>query len=392
MSSKVFQFPRILILLLLITFANFLGLLITPALPEIAERFNFPGSMGTWIMALFLVGYSVGQLLYGPYANRFGRKPTITFGMLLALFGTILCYFSEEFWVFAVGRVIQALGAAVGLKIGFTIVGDLNQGGQATKALATLSSAFGIMPGIAIAIGGYITEMYGAEGCFIFLGIYTVFLWSICQILPETVHELNRDALKIKKVAYHYGEQFKDAYLVLYAFLAGLTSCILYIFSTVSPYLGMKGLALSPQQFGYWAILPSFGFLCGAITSRKMGDKYHPRINILSGILIILVATLVSSFTFATGHMNVWTLFIPTAFMYLGANLIWSNALSKGLTGAHDKSNASAVMQFVNMGTATIAVFIIQGFDPTFPMLFPASLGVLLILIFLCWFRLRAHH
>lgn len=392
MSSRVFQFPRILILLLLFTFANFLGLLITPALPEIAEHFNLQGEMGTWIMALFLVGYSAGQLIYGPAANRFGRKPTITIGMFLALLGTILCYFSEEFWVFLIGRIIQAIGGAVGLKIGFTIVGDLNKDGQATKALATLSAAFGIMPGIAIAIGGFITEMYGAGGCFIFLGIYTVFLWLICQILPETASELHRDALRVKNMAHRYGEQFKDAYLVLYAFLAGITTSLLYIFSTISPYIGMVNLGLSPEIFGYWALLPSLGLLCGALISRKTGDKYPPRVNIISGILITLIAALVLSFTFATGHMNVFTLFVPTAFMYLGCNLVWSNALSKGLVGAHDKSNASAVMQFINMGTATVAVFIIQGFNPTAVMLFPACLGILLIIMFLCWFRLRAHH
>lgn len=392
MPSRVFQFPRILILLLLFTFANFIGLLITPALPDIAEHFNLHEEMGTWIMALFLVGYAVGQLFYGPVGNRFGRKPAISLGMSLALLGTILCYFSGEFWVFAIGRVIQAIGGAVGLQVGFTIIGDLNKEGQATRALATLSAAFGIMPGVAIATGGYITEFYGAGGCFIFLGIYTCFLWIICQALPETAPELHRDALKLKNISRHYGKQFKDPYLVLYAFLAGIASSLLYLFTTLSPYLGIVSLGLSPEMFGYWALLPTLGFLCGAFISRTTSYKYHPRINIISGILIILVASLVLSFTFATGYMSVFTLFVPAVFLFLGSNLIWSNALSKGLMGAHDKANASSVMQFINMGTATVAVFIIQGFNPTSIMLFPACLGVLLVIMFLCWFRLRAHH
>lgn len=390
MPSRVFRFPRILILLLLFTFANFLGLLITPALPEIARMFSLSEPAGMWIMSVFLVGYTFGQLPYGPIANRFGRKPAITIGMLFALFGTILCYFAQDYGVFLLGRLIQSVGAAVGLKIGFTIIGDLNTDGQATKALATLSAAFGVMPGVAVFLGGYLTQYFGPDGCFIFLGAYIVILWLLCQSIPETAPQLHAQALKLPNIASNYGKQFKDSYLVLYAFLAGLSTSLLYIFSTLAPYLSIERIGITPEQYGYFALIPSIGLLSGAMISRSV--KTPPRIMMISGILIVLFSSFVLSYLFAAGYVNLWSLFLPAFFMYMGCNLIWSNALSKGLTGASDKSNASAVMQFLNIGTAMVAVFIVQGFSPTATMLFPFALWVLIVLMFLSWFKLRAHH
>lgn len=390
--SSLIKFPRLLILLLLITFPGFLGVLFTPSLPQIAGDFGVSENMAQWTMSIFLIGYAIGQLPYGPLANRFGRKKAIAIGFTIALVGTLLAYTATAFWALCLARFIQALGSAVGLKIAFTMVGDLHAGEMATKAISTLTLAFGIMPGLATAIGGYITVIWGWQGCFLFLALYTFGLWLLCIPLPETARELQKDALDLNKIGHGLAKQMKDPFLMLHAFLTGLTTTIVYVFATLSPYIAIEKIGISPDQFGLWAFVPSLGIFTGSLISRTLSSRLNSRINMLCGILIVITGAAVLSVCFANSWITVWSLFIPTYFIYMGSNLIWTNASSKGISESKDKSNASAVIQFANMGTATIGVFLIGAFSPTAAMLLPAALGIIIILMFVTWLKLKEHH
>lgn len=389
MSTEIVRFPKIIILLLVCTFANFMGILFTPSLPMLGADFGIEPKVATLTMSIFLVGYALGQLPYGPLANRFGRKGALTIGILIALFGTLIALFSTSFWALCVGRFLQAIGSSAGLKVAFTMVGDIHEGEAATKAVALFGFAFGLAPGIATAIGGTVATFGGWKGCFLLLGIYTIVLWILIQFLPETAHELHKDALELKKIGAGYKRQFKDSYIVLHALMAGLTTASIYIFVTLSPYLAKDYAGLSPAEFGFWAIVPSLGICTGSIFTRKM-SRVNPRVMILSGILIFLIATLVVSLCFANAIINVWSLFIPIYFLYVGNNIIWSNALAHGLNKSKDKSNASAVIQFINMGCAMVGVFLVNLFSPDTQMLLPAAFGVILVLLLTSWLTLKA--
>ena len=160
---------------MLISLATVLAVLVTPALPQISQAFDLLPSENQWTMTTYLFGFSFGPLIYGPLGNRFGRKKSILFGLIISIIGSALAFLSGSFWVLCLGRFIQALGAAVGLKITFTMVGDLHSGQSATKVLSLLLLGLAIAPSIGIAIGGFITVAFGWKGCFAFLILYSMF-------------------------------------------------------------------------------------------------------------------------------------------------------------------------------------------------------------------------
>lgn len=389
--SNITQFPRIIILLLLISFASFLCALFAPALPMIAEYYGISSSLAQWTMSIFLIGYTLGQLPYGPLSNRFGRKKALAMGAFIAFVGSLICYFSSEFWELCVGRFIQALGSSAGLKVAFTMVGDVHQGKAATRGVSLLTLAFGVMPGIAIAIGGYLVIYFGWQSCFLFLALYSALIWLLTLFLPETAKELDPDALQVRKIAHGLATQFKDSYVTLHAFLVGLSTAGIYIFTTLSPYIAIDRIGLAPNEFGLWSLLPALGLASGAFISVNL-SRYNPRINMLSGILITLIGTIVLSVCFANDLVNVWSLFFPVYFIYIGINIIWSNSSSKGLSEATNKANASAVIQFINLSCATAGVFLIEVVPPTTTMLLPTAQAILIILMFATWIKLKAHH
>ena len=99
------------ILLLLISFATVTGILFTPALPQIAQSFGISDGRAQMTMSIFLSGYCLGQLPYGPLANRYGRKKTVYIEIALAALGSFLAYASTTFALLCAARFIQALGA-----------------------------------------------------------------------------------------------------------------------------------------------------------------------------------------------------------------------------------------------------------------------------------------
>ena len=390
--EKFLKFPRILILLLLISFASISAVIFTPSLPSLAESFAISEAKAQWTISLFLIGYALGQLPYGPLANRFGRKKAIYLGIGLAICGLFISYFSDSFWMLCLGRFVQAVGSSVGFKIAFTMINDTQRKEDAAKALSLLMLAFVIMPAIGVAIGGFITVLWGWKGNIVFLGFYSVFLGLLSLTLPETAKQLDPNALQWRKIIRGYGRQFRDLHLVLYALLGGLTTALLYVFATLAPYVGILDIGMTPDKFGLWSFIPYSGLFFGILLTHRIAGNQKPQGAILSGILLALAGILAMAICFTNGWLNPWTLFLPMFAVQMGDSLIYTFASTSGVSESSDKSNASAVLQFITMAVATASIYLVGFVPPTHALLIPSSLGIIAIVMLLIWLTLRFLH
>ena len=176
-------------LLLLISFASVNAVLFTPALPSIADFFNITDSMAEKTITWFLVGYTFGQLLYGPIANRFGRKPALFVGIGLQLFSSLLCVFAgylHVYWLLVLGRFFLALGSGVGLKMTFTFVNESYESKIASQKIAYLMLAFAIIPGLSVALGGLLITYFDWTSCFYAGGVYGLILLCLVSNKNDT--------------------------------------------------------------------------------------------------------------------------------------------------------------------------------------------------------------
>ena len=116
------------LLLSYICIASFSAAIITPALPQIGSFFHITSSSLSWVISIFLVGYVIGQLIYGPIANRFGSVNALRSGLVINLVGIIICLIGTKYLIYSVmlaGRFITALGSASGLACTFMLMHDL---------------------------------------------------------------------------------------------------------------------------------------------------------------------------------------------------------------------------------------------------------------------------
>ncbi len=375
--------PSLLILLLLVSFASVSAVLFTPALPEITQKLGISTKEAQLTMSIFLVGYALGNLPWGPVSNRFGRKRAAFFGILLAIVGSflvVLVNFFQFFSLFVFGRFLMALGSSVGMKIAFTIIGDVYQGEKATKKIAHLSLSFAIGPAIAIALGGFLTSYYGWESCFYFLTGYSILLLFLTSLLPETAEKLDRQALSFSKVREGYRRKLKNRMLVTSALLMGCVTSFVYLFASEAPFIGIDVIGLQADTYGLLNFIPPVGMIAGSMLSHALAGKKEAPYAIMLGIAIMFFSSAAMFLLFLLGKISAWSLFLPMPFVYVGTSLVFSNSSALAMTHAKDKSNASAMMNFINLSITVIALFVI-GSIPTSVFTLPVIFMVIAFLM-----------
>ena len=359
--------PSLFILLMLSSFASVTAVLFTPALPAMTTYFQITSGEAQAAVTLFLLGYAFGNLPYGPLSNRFGRKPTLYLGLSIAIVGSLLILGAGTlhlFWLVVIGRLIAGLGSSVGLKIAFTMIGDTSLAHHATKKMSYLILAFAIAPGLAIACGGFLTKQFGWMSCFYFLTGYSLLLLLLAFLLPETAQKLEPEALHLSNIKAGFLAKLKNKKIVLSALMMGCSTSCIYLFASEAPFIGIEKIGLPPDIYGLLNFIPPLGMIIGSFISLRLVGKKEVLTIFLIGMTIGLAATLIMFLLFLLGSLNLYTLFLPMPIIYMGFSLVYSNASSLAMSSARNKSNASAIVNFLNMGFSMVSLFV-MGFLPS---------------------------
>lgn len=386
------QHPSFFMLLLLISFPAVNAVLFTPGLPNLTSAFNISTDQSQYTLSFFLIGYALGQLIYGPLANRFGRKPTIYSGICLQILSSLLCVLAGKILCYPLlilGRLLLALGAGVGLKMTFTLVNDCYPPQMASKKISYLTLAFAITPGISIALGGLLNEHYGWISCFYAGAFYGFLLLLLMTRLPETLEAIDQHALKIKNLLQGYARQFKTISVVAGGLMMGMVTSYIYVFASIAPFIAMNILGMTSTEYGIANMLPTSGLVCGSLFSAHRSDAHPVKNTIYLGIIFISIGlAFMAAMVFAQQPATL-SLFLPMTIVYFGLALILANASSIAMGQASNKSQAAAVMSFVNMSTATVSVLSMGFFVVSSQLMLGVYLSLLISMICIYRFILR---
>lgn len=360
-------------LLLMISFASVNAVLFTPALPNITTYFNISTEAAQQTITWFLIAYAFGQLIYGPLANRFGRKPTLYAGIKLQIISSLMCAAAGMFHSYPtliIGRFLLGLGSGVGLKMTFTLVNEFYSQKIAAQKTSYLMLAFAITPGLGVAIGGILNEHYGWMSCFYAGAIYGVILLILTTRLPETKPNLDKNALKLHHLMVAYSSQFKSLRLISGGLLMGGGTCFVYVFAALAPFIAINLLHMSSSAYGIANLLPSVGLATGSIVAAQLVKIYEQAFVMKTGIIIALGGGVMMLISVLLQLPALLILFIPMMICYFGMSFIFANASTIAMGSVTDKAHGAAVMSFINMGFATLIVLSL-GLFPTQPLLMP---------------------
>lgn len=374
-------------LLSYISIASVSAAIITPALPAIQTHYAL--SLGTveWVVSAFLIGYVVGQLIYAPLANQYGRLRALRIGLVINLTGIIICLLGIKinlYWLLILGRLITALGAASGLACTFMLINEWLPESQRKTAMSYSVLSFALGVGVAVMLGGLITEYWDWQGCFWFLLVHGVLMLWGTKVFSETL--ITAKPIHPRTILRDYSAALSSPKLVIFSFVVGCCSAISYCFSAAGPQVAHDVLQLSAAQYGYWNSLNIIGMLCGGFLVKELLARFSVPwviaigfLGVAMGIVSLFILWLIDNHSALWFFLTTASLYLFSSLLFAGGSLIASNALS-------DKASAAAMMSFVNMCFATAAV-IIMGYlvsNPLLGFILILSLIWMLVVALLC--------
>lgn len=391
--SKNFYF---LILVFFSTFPAICAILFTPALPEIAQYLNVTPQESQKSISVFLVGYALGFLPWGPIANDLGRKKTTFIGVGIALFGLVLCMLIKSYpslLILNIGRFLTALGSSVGVKITYTYISDLFSKDEILGKISYLIIAMAISVSLSTALGGYLTTEFGYFSCLIATLGYGLFLLICAFLLPETLKKENHVPIEAISVMQGYGKSFKNKALLKASLIMGSCTSFTYLFASLAPFIVISEMGYTPKEYGFYNFIPSLGIVIGFYMIQFMQSRLSHFTQIKIGIAFIFASVSFIAYESYLGSMTVMPLFIAMAFIYTGIAITFANSSTLALSTSDDKSNTSAIMNFLNMSFCCFVLFSTEAISIKASMLMPAIFFLLGsgLIVFLLILKKDAH-
>ncbi|WP_417602619.1 multidrug effflux MFS transporter [Owenweeksia hongkongensis] len=288
-----------------------------PGFSAIAKDLNTDVASVGLTLTSYFIGISVGQLIYGPLVDRYGRKKPLLIGLSIYLVAALGCAFSPSIdWLIAL-RLILALGGCVGMVASRAIVRDIFPVNETARVFSTLLLVMGIAPIIAPTIGGYVTSAFGWKYIFIILSaISAVLILLVYRGLAETKEFDPMVSLKPGKVAKGYFEVLKNREFLTFSMAGSVTMAGMFTYITGSPFVLMEIYGFSETEFGWIFGLNAFGFIAGSQVNRAwLRKRSTESISNITAVILFLVGC-VLTFTHFSNILNA-PLLLTLLFLFL---------------------------------------------------------------------------
>lgn len=382
----------ILVLALLSAFAPFATDMYLPALGHMARAYSTDTGRIEGTLSAFFLGLAIGQAIYGPLIDRFGRKPPLLIGVSLFVLATLGCLLTRDIDVLISFRVLQAMGGCAGMIIGRAIINDLYGPTESARVLSLMMMFMTIAPIMAPMVGGWMLGWAGWESIFVFIIVFG----STCGLMawrfvPETLATTGRAPLSVGSVANAYAQLARRPAFILPAISGALGQASMFAFITGSPFIFMQRFGLSEQQFGWLFGLTAVGIAVGAQINRT-GLKRVPVRTMLGRALLCNLAA-AATLVLVADTLLLPLLAIPLWCLIATLGLIGSNAAATAMAASAPYSGSGSaligVLQFgCAAGVSTLVALNQNGsaYPMTIAMLTVSSLATL------TWFGTRRWH
>ncbi|MCA9832396.1 MAG: multidrug effflux MFS transporter [Thermomicrobiales bacterium] len=343
-------------LALLLGFSSISTDLYLPAMPTMELEFGANHGALEWTVSGYLLGFSIGQLFWGPFSDRRGRKLPLAIGISIFIVGSLGCSLAGGVTVLLLCRIVQALGASAAVVIGRAIVADLYQGRAAAQVLSTLTAIMVIAPMIGPSLGARILDWFGWNAIFWFLGVVGVIaLVLLVTILPET-HPSQRRA-NIDTTSFR--DILGNRRLVLYGLITGAYTAGVFSYVAGSSFAFVSWYGLSPDAYGLVFGAGALGIIGMNLLNRRMVATRGVDHMLFIGVVIAVVFSALALVAALVG-VNAWLFGALLLGYCLSNGLISANALSGGLnTVEHGRGRASAFLGFTQYGGGMVGSLIL---------------------------------
>lgn len=356
---------------ILLTMAVALGPMSTdfylPSLPSLVDYFATDVASVQLTLSVFLVGFAVGQLFYGPLSDRYGRRPVMLAGVVIFTLASVACMLATSVEMLIAARLVQAIGACAGPVLGRAVVRDVYGREGAARMLALISAAMALAPLIGPIIAGYLTVWFGWQSNFLVLTLYGLLvLFGILAALDET-NAHRGEVTSLAQMLRNYRAILHNRVWLGYVLCNSATYTGLFAFISGSSFVFIEVLGLPPHLFGACFATAVTGYIAGTMFSARMVMRSGIEPMVLSGAAICALGGLAMAGLALGGVQTVWSVLGPMMLFCAGVGLVMPNSMAGAIGPFPTMAGAaSALLGFIQMTfAAVVGIGVGAAFDGT---------------------------
>jgi MFS transporter, DHA1 family, multidrug resistance protein len=346
-------------LLGLLTFSGPVGMhIFVPALPAAAKDLHATPAATELTISLYILGLAVGQLLYGPASDRFGRRPALLVGLCIFTIASIAGLFASDIHTLVLARFFQALGGCSGLVLARAIIRDTSLPHEAARRLALTNLLVTAGPAVAPLIGGGLSGLWGWRAILIGLGALGVANFVLAwRMLPETRPEAL--FVSASRYARDYVGLLRSRQFLGYAVGGACATTSLYAFIACAPFIFVDRLHAPSASVGLYLALLVSGIWLGSLLASQLIARFSlTRFVVVANAISVAAAASFLGLLIADRATLVGT--IATMFVFsVGVGAAAPAALIKAISvNPRVTGTASGLYGSVQMAVAGVLVML----------------------------------
>jgi MFS transporter, DHA1 family, multidrug resistance protein len=325
-----------------------------PSLPGLLRHFDADIAEVQLTLSVFLVGLAVGQLVYGPLSDRFGRRPVLLAGLILYVVASAICALAPSVPTLIAARLLQATGACAGPVVCRAVVRDVHGREGAARILSYMGAAMALAPALGPILGGFVEAWLGWRANFAILCIYgAVGLALTAAILPETAPHRGESGGGLDAALRGYLGLLGQRVYIGFVLCCALAYGGIFCFISGSSFVFVDIIGLAPQLYGVCFGAIVLGYILGTLMGGRLTRRIGVERLVRTGGLISAVGGLALLLSVWTTGASVAGILLPTVIYMVGTGLVLPNAMA-GAIGPFPRmaGTAAALLGFVQMGLA----------------------------------------
>lgn len=356
------------ILSALMGFASISTDLYLPALPAMARALNSNAGAMALTISSYLIGFSLGQLLWGPVGDRFGRRIPIAMGLVLFALGSAGCAMAGSAWALIGWRMVQAVGACAGVVLARAMVRDLYSGARAAQMMSTLMTVMAIAPLIGPIVGGQILVFASWRAIFwtlVGIGLATL---AALFALPETLPSERRNREPMTVAMARYGSLVRERRLMGYAGAGAFFYGGIYGYVAGTPFAYISYHHVAPQFYGLLFAAGIVGIMAANLINARLVMRLGGERLLRAGTLVAAVSGMALAVTARTDWGGLMGLVVPLFLFVAMTGFIVANSIAGALASFPLRAGAvSALVGSIQYGAGIAGSALVGAFADATP-------------------------
>ncbi len=331
-----------------------------PGFPAMATAFATDEKHIQLTLAVYFGGLAIGQLIYGPLADRFGRRVPLLSGVTLFTLASFACAYAPSLdWLIG-ARFVQALGGCAGMVISRAVVSDKCDAVGSAKVYSQLMLVTGLAPILAPLAGGVMVGLWGWQSIFLALSIFSVMAAITVAVgLPETL-PADKPRQPLSGSLSRYVSLLSDRVYLGYALTGGISIAGMFAYIAGSPFVFIKLYGVPAEHYGWVFGSNAAGFILVAQLNARLLAKRGPAFLLSRTVWVYVAAALTLLGIAALRTEALWPLLVPLFICIASLGCILPNTSACAMAGQGARAgSASALLGCIQFGVAAGAASLV---------------------------------